>query len=125
MSLLLEYVGGPGSVEAICRDQTIYGSVVYGTCCFPPMQVCHSRLTFCWVPSSLSCSVLLSPYVYVADTPLSYSSNVDVHSALWMHVVVSCCSGSAMAHAICESEHSRGVTSQFQMQILQPLLYTR
>jgi hypothetical protein len=39
MSLLLQYIGGPGQVEAFCRDRVIYGSCLYGTCCFPGMQV--------------------------------------------------------------------------------------
>lgn len=39
MSLLLEYIGGPGRVEAIARDRIIKGSWFYGTCCFPAMQV--------------------------------------------------------------------------------------
>ena len=40
ISLLLEFIGGPGNVEAYCRDRTIRGSLFYGTCCFPTMQVC-------------------------------------------------------------------------------------
>lgn len=39
MSLLLEYIGGPGQVEAIARDEIVNGSCMYGTCCFPAMQV--------------------------------------------------------------------------------------
>jgi hypothetical protein len=38
MSLLLEFIGGPGNVEAYCRDRQIKGSWRYGTCCFPTMQ---------------------------------------------------------------------------------------
>lgn len=44
MSLLLEYIGGPGRVEAMARDRIVKGSWLYGTCCFPAMQVplaCH------------------------------------------------------------------------------------
>lgn len=42
-ALLLEYIGGPGNVETFCRDKTIKGNCWYGTCFFPPMQVCsHS-----------------------------------------------------------------------------------
>jgi hypothetical protein len=39
MSLLLTFIGGAGNVEAFCRDRIVKGQCLYGTCCFPPMQV--------------------------------------------------------------------------------------
>lgn len=39
MSLLLQFIGGAGNVEAFCRDKVVHGSLLYGTCCFPTMQV--------------------------------------------------------------------------------------
>jgi hypothetical protein len=45
MSLLLEFIGGPGNVEAFCRDRIIHGTFLHGTCCFPPMQVWHRLLS--------------------------------------------------------------------------------
>lgn len=45
ISLLLEFIGGPGNVEAFCRDRIIHGTFLHGTCCFPPMQVWHRLLS--------------------------------------------------------------------------------
>jgi hypothetical protein len=39
LSLLLTFIGGAGNVEAFCRDRTVKGNCLYGTCCFPTMQV--------------------------------------------------------------------------------------
>lgn len=39
MTLLLEYIGGPGNVETFSRDKIVRGSCQYGTCLLPPMQV--------------------------------------------------------------------------------------
>nr|BAV58341.1 DUF300-domain-containing protein [Ulva partita]BAV58343.1 DUF300-domain-containing protein [Ulva partita] len=47
MSLLLEYIGGPGHVEAVARDEIVTGSCLYGTCCFPAMQVDGQFVKLC------------------------------------------------------------------------------
>lgn len=47
MSLLLEYIGGPGQVEQFSREKVVHGSLLYGTCCFPPMQVDGQFVKLC------------------------------------------------------------------------------